>query len=78
MKDFPDFMKNEKNRVPGSAQNTEDIEGYYYEGLGGGQMAFWTCYSDRESKKHKHDFDEYTIHSVRVSTQPALRTGKSS
>ena len=32
MKEFPDFMKNEKNRVPGSSQNTEDIEGYYYEG----------------------------------------------
>ena len=61
MKDFPDFMKNDKNRVPGSAQNTQDIEGYYYEGQGGGQMAFWTCHSDRESKKHKHDFDEYTV-----------------
>lgn len=30
MKDFPDFMKNQKNRVPGSSQNTEDVEGYYY------------------------------------------------
>ena len=61
MKDFPEFMKNEKNRVPGSAQNTEDIEGYYYDGPGGGQMAFWTYNSDRESQKHKHDFDEYTV-----------------
>ena len=24
-------------------------------------MAFWECFSDRESKKHVHDFDEYTI-----------------
>lgn len=32
-----DFMKNEKNRVPGSAQNTEDVEGYFYERPGGGQ-----------------------------------------
>jgi hypothetical protein len=31
MKDFPEFMKNPKNRVPGSAQNTEDIEGYFYD-----------------------------------------------
>ena len=61
MKDFPDFMKNEMNRVPGSAQNTEDIEGYYYTAPGGGQMAFWTCYCARESTKHRHDFDEYTI-----------------
>lgn len=24
-------------------------------------MAFWTCYSDRVSKEHKHEFDEYTV-----------------
>lgn len=58
---FPDFMKNGKNRVPSNAQNTDDIEGYYYEGPGGDQMAFWTYYSDQKSQKHMHDFDEYTI-----------------
>ena len=61
MKDFPEFMKNKMNKVPSSAQNTKDIEGYYYNGAGGGQMAFWTCYADRESEKHVHDFDEYTL-----------------
>lgn len=61
MQDFPDFMKNEENRVPADAQNTQDVVGYYYDGPGGGQMAFWTCLSDRESKKHRHDFDEYTV-----------------
>lgn len=61
MKDFPAFMKNAKNRVPGSAQNTEDIEGYYFNGKDGSQMAFWTCNSAQESKKHVHDFDEYTL-----------------
>ncbi len=61
MQDFPDFMKNEGNRVPGSAQNTRDVVGYYYDGPGGGQMAFWTCHADRESQKHRHDFDEYTV-----------------
>jgi len=40
-------------------------------------MAFWTCNSARESKKHRHDFDEYTI-IVAGHTQPASRTGKSS
>ena len=59
MEDFPAFMKNENNRVPSGAQNTADVEGYYYEGPDGGQMAFWTCRTDRESKKHRHDFDEY-------------------
>jgi quercetin dioxygenase-like cupin family protein len=61
VKDFPDFMKNKKNRVPAGAQNTQDVEGYYYDGPGGGQMAFWTCRSGRESKKHRHDFDEYFV-----------------
>lgn len=54
-------MKNEKNRVPASAQNTSDIEGYYFEGKDGSQMAFWTCFSDRVSEKHRHDFNEYTV-----------------
>ncbi len=61
MKDFPDFMKNALNRVPSAAQNTSDIEGYYYEGRDGSQMAFWTCRADRESKKHTHPFDEYMV-----------------
>ena len=24
-------------------------------------MAFWTCYADRVSKEHKHDYDEYMV-----------------
>lgn len=61
MKDFPDFMKNKKNHIGSSQQNTEDIEGYYFKGKDGSQMAFWTCYSDRVSKEHRHAFDEYTV-----------------
>lgn len=61
MKDFPDFMKSSQNHIDSSDQNTEDIDGYYYEGADGSQMAFWTCYADRVSKKHIHQFDEYMI-----------------
>lgn len=61
MNDFPDFMKNEKNHIPSNQQNTADIDGYFYEGQDGCQMAFWTCYSDRISAEHKLDFDEYMI-----------------
>ncbi|HOU83305.1 MAG TPA: cupin domain-containing protein [Spirochaetota bacterium] len=61
MKDFPEFMKNSKNHISTSEQNTADIDGYFYEGADGSQMAFWTCYSDRISKKHTHDFDEYLV-----------------
>jgi len=61
IKDFPEFMKNEKNHISSSEQNTKDIDGYFYEGADGSQMAFWTCYSDRISKKHIHEFDEYMV-----------------
>lgn len=61
MKDFPVFMKSEKNHISSEQQNTPDIDGYFYEGSDGSQMAFWTCHTDRVSKKHTHDFDEYMV-----------------
>jgi quercetin dioxygenase-like cupin family protein len=61
MKDFPDFMKNPKNKISSKEQNTKDIEGYFYEGTDGSQMAFWTYCSDKISKKHTHAFDEYMV-----------------
>lgn len=61
MDNFPDFMKREENKVPSAQQNTPDIEGYYYTAADNSQMAFWTCSSDRVSKEHMHDYDEYMI-----------------
>jgi len=61
VKEFPDFMKSKSNHISSKEQNTEDIDGYFYEGADGSQMAFWTCYSDRVSKKHAHEFDEYMV-----------------
>jgi len=61
MNDFPLFMKNEKNKIPSSQQYTRDIEGYFYTGNDGSQMAFWTCKVNKKSKVHKHPFDEYMI-----------------
>lgn len=61
MNEFPDFMRNEKNRVSADQQNTADVEGYFYEGADGGQLAFWTCRSARTSARHRHDFDEYMV-----------------
>ena len=54
-------MKSEKNHISKNQQNTEDIDGYYYQGADGGQMAFWTCNSDRVSKEHRNNMDEYTV-----------------
>ncbi|KKG12547.1 cupin domain-containing protein [Methanosarcina mazei] len=61
MKDFPEFMKSKSNHISSKEQNTEDIDGYFYEGADGSQMAFWTCYSDRASRKHTHEFDEWMV-----------------
>ena len=61
MKDFPDFMKSAKNHISSDQQNTKDIDGYYYEGADGGQMAFWTCNSDQVSKEHRNSMGEYTV-----------------
>lgn len=54
-------MKNEKNHISCSQQDMKDIDGYYFEGIDGSQMAFWNFYSDRISKVHKHKFDEYMV-----------------
>lgn len=37
------------------------IDGYYYTGQDGSQMAFWTCLADRTSKEHIHNCDEYMV-----------------
>jgi quercetin dioxygenase-like cupin family protein len=61
MDEFPEFMKSGSNRIAADQQNTKDVEGYYYEGKDGSQMAFWTAYADRVSKPHRHPFDEYVL-----------------
>lgn len=61
MEHFPEFMKSSENRINLSQQNTDNIEGYFYEGRDGSQMAFWESHSDQISKKHVHDFDEYFV-----------------
>lgn len=61
MKKFPSFMKNPANKIDPSQQNTGDIEGYFFNGKDDSQIAFWECFSDKESKPHTHDFDEYIL-----------------
>ncbi len=61
MKDFPEFMKNRKNRIESTSQYTDDIEGYVYDGADGSQMVCWRCESHQKSAEHTHDFDEYFI-----------------
>lgn len=61
MKDFPEFMKNSKNKIASATQYSKGIEGYVFDGADGSQMAFWTCALDGVSEEHSHDYDEYFI-----------------
>jgi mannose-6-phosphate isomerase-like protein (cupin superfamily) len=61
MKEFPGFMKNPANRIGNESQYTEGIEGYVFNGADGSQMAFWTCYQNRDTEVHTHDYDEYFV-----------------
>ena len=61
MDDFPNFMKSPANLIGKGSQYTDEIEGYVFNGADGSQMAFWTCFQDRDSKEHTHDFDEYFV-----------------
>ena len=61
MSDFPEFMKNPRNRIDTESQFSRGIEGYIYDGADGGQMAFWTCKEGGTSAEHVHDYDEYFV-----------------
>jgi len=61
MKEFPEFMKQDVNRISSSSQATPGVEGYVFDGADGSQMAFWTCHETAASEPHAHEFDEYML-----------------
>lgn len=61
MEEFPEFIKNPKNRIKQSSQYTKGIEGYVFDGMDGSQISFWTCHEKQESKEHVHEYDEYLV-----------------
>lgn len=61
MADFPDFVKNPRNRIARASQFTDDIEGWVFDGIEGSQVALWSCKTDGRSSEHTHDFDEYVL-----------------
>ena len=54
-------MRHPANRIAASNQATPGVEGYIFDGVDGGQMAFWTCRETAASAAHAHDYDEYMI-----------------
>ncbi len=62
MNHFPEFMKHPADRISAASQHSSGgIEGYVYDGLGGGQMAFWECRNPGSSPEHVHEYDEYFV-----------------
>jgi mannose-6-phosphate isomerase-like protein (cupin superfamily) len=58
VKDFPAFMKSDKNDIDPGMQS-DGIDGWIYDGADGKQMAYWLCRTSGVSKEHVHVFDEY-------------------
>lgn len=61
MRDFPEFMKNTKNKISSKSQYSKGIQGYVFDGADNSQVAFWTCEIDGISKEHVHEYDEYFV-----------------
>lgn len=61
MQEFPSFMKNRRNMIARLNQAIPGVEGFVFDGVDGGQLAFWTCPEDAVSAPHVHDFDEYMV-----------------
>jgi len=61
MKHLAEFIKRTGKPIPINQQNTNDIKGYYYDSSNNVQIALWECNSEKESKKHKHEFNEYMV-----------------
>ena len=61
MQPFPDFMRQEANKIAAAFQHTSGIEGYVFDGADGSQIAFWTATVDAETEEHVHPFDEWFI-----------------
>ncbi len=61
MNDFPEFMRDPKNKISSKSQYTKDIEGYVFDGIDESQAAFWKLNKARISEKHVHEYDEYLL-----------------
>lgn len=56
MKHFPEFIRNNKNRVPDAP---EGMEGFVFDGADGSQVILWENASGGSVGLHTHDFWEY-------------------
>jgi hypothetical protein len=61
MKDFPEFMKRQTNRIASGSEATPGGGGIRIRRCRRSHMAFWTCHETAVSAAHVHDSDEPLI-----------------
>jgi quercetin dioxygenase-like cupin family protein len=61
MNDFPEFMKNPKNRIHSTSDYMAGLEGYVFDGADGSQIAIWFNRDTGTGAEHKHPYDEYIL-----------------
>lgn len=61
LKDYPDFLRTDANRVKKDDLN-DALDGYVFEGADGCQLVLWTNKKEGGScEPHVHEHDEYCI-----------------
>jgi quercetin dioxygenase-like cupin family protein len=61
MDKYPEFMRQECNRISSKDKFTPGIEGFVYDGIDGTQITIWTSINGGEASEHTHEYDEYFI-----------------
>ena len=65
MKDFPEFMKNPKNKIKQSSQYTQGIEGFVFDGMDGSGKGTQLKFLEKELGD-KVVFKKYSPDEVKV------------
>jgi len=59
MKQWPEFVRSEANRVAGAPD--PGMAGYVFDGADGTQVVFWSAKEATTAPEHVHDFWEYCL-----------------
>jgi quercetin dioxygenase-like cupin family protein len=61
MDNFPEFMRQNCNRISSRDRYTPGIEGFVFDGVDHSQITIWTSKNGGEAVEHIHEYDEYIV-----------------
>jgi mannose-6-phosphate isomerase-like protein (cupin superfamily) len=61
MDNFPEFMRQDCNRISSKDPYTPGIEGFVFNGLDDSQITIWTSKNGGEAFEHIHEYDKYFV-----------------